>query len=175
MNPNHENVWANCLKFIEDNVSSQAFKTWFMPIKSVRLEQSVLTIQVPSQFFYEWLEEHYVDLLRKAIGKELGKESRLEYSIIMEQPSAGNSPYTVKVPTTNRAAVRNRSVNAPVDPAEVQIRNPFVIPGLKKLNIESNLNPNYSFENFIEGDCNRLARSAGFAVAEKPGGTANWH
>lgn len=172
MNQNHENVWANCLKFIGDNVSSQAFKTWFLPIKSVRLEEEVLTIQVPSQFFYEWLEEHYVDLLRKSIGKELGKESRLEYSIIMEQPASGNSPYTVKVPTTSRAAVRNRSVNMPVDPAEVTIRNPFVIPGLKKLNIESNLNPNYSFENFVEGDCNRLARSAGFAVAEKPGGTA---
>jgi chromosomal replication initiator protein len=172
MNHNHENVWANCLQFIKDNVSSQAYKTWFVPIKSVRLEQSVLTIQVPSQFFYEWLEEHYVDLLRKAIGKELGKESRLEYSIIMEQPVAGNSPYTVKVPTTNRSVVRNRSVSVPVDPAEVPIRNPFVIPGLKKLNIESNLNPNYSFDNFIEGDCNRLARSAGFAVAEKPGGTA---
>ncbi|MDG2425450.1 MAG: chromosomal replication initiator protein DnaA [Flavobacteriales bacterium] len=172
MNHNHENVWANCLQFIKDNVSSQAYKTWFIPIKSVRLEQSVLTIQVPSQFFYEWLEEHYVDLLRKAIGKELGKESRLEYSIIMEQPVAGNSPYTVKVPTTNRSAVRNRSVSVPVDPAEAPIRNPFVIPGLKKLNIESNLNPNYSFDNFIEGDCNRLARSAGFAVAEKPGGTA---
>lgn len=172
MNHNHENVWANCLQFIKDNVSSQAYKTWFIPIKSVRLEKSVLTIQVPSQFFYEWLEEHYVDLLRKAIGKELGKESRLEYSIIMEQPVAGNSPYTVRVPTTNRSVVRNRSVSVPVDPTESPIRNPFVIPGLKKLNIESNLNPNYSFDNFIEGDCNRLARSAGFAVAEKPGGTA---
>ena len=84
MNLNHESVWANCLSFIEDNVSAQAFKTWFIPIKSVKLEESVLTIQVPSQFFYEWLEEHYVDLLRKAIGKELGKEARLEYSIIME-------------------------------------------------------------------------------------------
>ena len=74
MNLNHESVWANCLSFIEDNVSAQAFKTWFIPIKAVKLEDAVLTIQVPSQFFYEWLEEHYVDLLRKAIGKELGKE-----------------------------------------------------------------------------------------------------
>ena len=76
MNLNHESVWANCLSFIEDNVSAQAFKTWFIPIKAVKLEEAVLTIQVPSQFFYEWLEEHYVDLLRKSIGKELGKEAR---------------------------------------------------------------------------------------------------
>ena len=52
------------------------------------------------------------------------------------------------------------------------IRNPFIIPGLKKVNVDSQLNPNYSFNNFIEGDCNRLARSAGFAVAKSPGGTA---
>ncbi|MDG1380995.1 MAG: chromosomal replication initiator protein DnaA, partial [Flavobacteriales bacterium] len=172
MNLNHESVWANCLSFIEDNVSAQAFKTWFVPIKAVRLEEAVLTIQVPSQFFYEWLEEHYVDLLRKSIGKELGKEARLEYSIIMEQPVAGASPYTVKLPTSHNAAVRNRSVQMPMDATETPIKNPFVIPGLKKLNIDSNLNPKYSFENFIEGESNRLARSAGFAVAQKPGGTA---
>ena len=172
MNLNHESVWANCLSFIEDNVSSQAFKTWFVPIKAVKLEEAVLTIQVPSQFFYEWLEEHYVDLLRKSIGKELGKEARLEYSIIMEQSAAGASPYTVKLPTSHNAAVRNRSVQMPMDGAEAPIKNPFVIPGLKKLNIDSNLNPKYSFENFIEGESNRLARSAGFAVAQKPGGTA---
>jgi len=52
------------------------------------------------------------------------------------------------------------------------IRNPFIIPGLKKINVDSNLNPSYSFDNFIEGDSNRLARSAGFAVAKKPGGTS---
>jgi len=172
MNLNHESVWANCLSFIEDNVSAQAFKTWFVPIKAVKLEGAVLTIQVPSQFFYEWLEEHYIELLRKAIGKELGKEARLEYSIIMEQPAAGSSPYTVKVPTSHHAAVRNRSVQMPMDSSEAPIKNPFVIPGLKKLNIDSNLNPKYSFENFIEGESNRLARSAGFAVAQKPGGTA---
>ena len=129
MNLHHESVWANCLSFIEDNVSAQAFKTWFIPIKSVKLEESVLTIQVPSQFFYEWLEEHYVDLLRKAIGKELGKEARLEYSIIMEQPAAGTSPYTVKLPTSHNAAIRNRSVQMPMDSAEAPIKNPFVIPG----------------------------------------------
>ena len=141
MNLNHESVWANCLSFIEDNVSAQAFKTWFVPIKAVKLEGAVLTIQVPSQFFYEWLEEHYIELLRKAIGKELGKEARLEYSIIMEQPAAGTSPYTVKVPTSHHAAVRNRSVQMPMDASEAPIKNPFVIPGLKKLNIDSNLNP----------------------------------
>lgn len=150
----------------------QAFKTWFEPIKPVKLEKNVLTIQVPSQFFYEWLEEHYVPLLKKIIRKELGADGRLEYSIIMENNFDNANPYTVKVPTTNKKAIKNPSVAMPLDMSDSPIKNPFIIPGLRKLNIDSNLNPNYSFENFIEGDCNRLARSAGYAVAKKPGGTS---
>jgi chromosomal replication initiator protein len=171
MKKDHNQVWSNCLDIIKDNVSPQGFKTWFEPIKPVRLEDSVLTIQVPSQFFYEWLEEHYVTLLKKIIRKELGTEGRLEYSIIMENNSNA-SPYTIKVPTSNRKAVKNAVVTMPLDMGESPIKNPFIIPGLRKMQVDSNLNPNYSFDNFVEGDSNRLARSAGFAVANKPGGTA---
>lgn len=169
---NHDSVWDNCLKVIKDNVSLQSFKTWFQPIKPVKLKDSVLTIQVPSQFFYEWLEEHYIQLLKKTIRKELGEEGKLEYSIVMENTSQNSNPYTVKIPTTNKRALKNAPVSMPIDLGSNPIKNPFVIPGLRKVNVDSNLNPNYSFENFVEGDCNRLARSAGFAVAQKPGGTA---
>ncbi|MEO6902562.1 MAG: chromosomal replication initiator protein DnaA [Bacteroidia bacterium] len=166
-------VWENCLEIIKDNVSTQSFKTWFEPIKPIKLSLSVLTIQVPSQFFYEWLEEHYITLLKKTIKKELGNEGRLEYSIIMENNYTNSSkPYTVKVPTNGKKEIKNPSVNMPIDLNQNGIRNPFIIPGLKKVNVESQLNSNYSFENLVEGDCNRLARSAGFAVAKKPGGTA---
>ncbi|MFM7310104.1 MAG: chromosomal replication initiator protein DnaA [Flavobacteriales bacterium] len=172
MKKDHNQVWKSCLEIIRDNVSAQGFKTWFEPIKPVRLEDNVLTIQVPSQFFYEWLEEHYVTLLKKIIRKELGAEGRLEYSIIMENNQSNASPYTIKVPTSNRKAVKNAVVSMPLDLAESPIKNPFIIPGLRKMQVDSNLNPNYSFDNFVEGDCNRLARAAGFAVANKPGGTA---
>jgi chromosomal replication initiator protein len=172
MNKDHNQVWQNCVEIIKDNVSPQGFKTWFEPIKPVKLDNSVLTIQVPSQFFYEWLEEHYVTLLKKIIRKELGAEGRLEYSIIMENNYNSPGPFTIKVPTSNRKAIKNPPVPMPLDMGETQIKNPFIIPGLRKLNIDSNLNPNYSFDTLVEGDCNRLARSAGFAVANKPGGTA---
>ena len=166
-------VWESCLEIIKDNVSSQSFKTWFEPIKPVKLSSNVLTIQVPSQFFYEWLEEHYITLLKKTIKKELGAEGRLEYSIIMENNYSNSSkPYTVKVPTNSKKELKNPSVSTPIDLNQNSIRNPFIIPGLKKVNVESQLNSNYSFDNLVEGDCNRLARSAGFAVASKPGGTA---
>ena len=77
-----EKVWINCLEIIKDIVEWQHFKTWFEPIKSVKLEGKILTIEVPSQFFYEWLEEHYITLLRKTIRQQLGTEGRLEYSIV---------------------------------------------------------------------------------------------
>lgn len=173
MEKNYEIVWNKCLSIIKDNVSLQSFKTWFEPIKPIKLSKSVLTIQVPSQFFYEWLEEHYIGLLKKTIKKELGPQGRLEYSIVMENNINTSRPYTVKIPTTNLQATKNEPINMPVDiNSEKGIRNPFIIPGLKKVHVDSQLNPNYSFSNFIEGDCNRLARSAGFAVAKNPGGTA---
>jgi len=166
-----EQVWENCLNIIKDNVSPQNFKTWFEPIKPIRLENKVLTIEVPSQFVYEWLEEHYLDLLRKTIKHELGTQGRLEYSIVMENAYNNAQPYTVKFPAKSSNSLKNASVAMPLD-ISTTIRNPFIIPGLKKLDVDSQLNPSYSFDNFIEGDCNRLARSAGYAVAGKPGGTS---
>ncbi len=168
----HEGVWESCLKLIKDNISLQAFKTWFEPIVPIKLENNILTIQVPSHFFYEWLEEHYIQLLRKVVKKEIGNEGSLEYSIIMENNSNSSSPYTVKMPTNNTSSLKNAPINMPINTNEKQIRNPFIIPGLKKVNIESNLIASHTFENFVEGECNRLARASGYAVANKPGGTA---
>lgn len=168
----HESVWEACLAVIKDNVSIQSFKTWFEPISPISLKNNVLTIQVPSQFFYEWLEEHYINLLKKTIKKEIGPEGKLEYSIIMENNFGSTKPYSVKMPTSDRNATKNPSMNIPVEIGTKSIKNPFIIPGLKKVVVDSQLKPNYSFETFVEGDSNRLARSAGFAVAHKPGGTA---
>lgn len=165
-------IWNDCLEIIKDNVSAQSFKTWFEPIKPVELKGTVLTIQVPSQFFYEWLEEHYVSLLRKTIKRELGTSARLEYRIVVENSSNGSTPSTVDYPNYNSGNNSNPDVGFPYFLTGNQIKNPFVIPGLKKINIDSQLNANYNFDSFVEGDCNRLARSAGYAVAQKPGGTA---
>jgi len=169
----HERIWNNCLNVIKDNVPSISFRTWFEPIVPLKLENDVLTIQVPSPFFYEYLEEQYIDILRKVIKKELGPEAKLEYNVVMQNNSYNNSkPYTVKFPAKNSREIKNKPVSVPLDASENSIRNPFVIPGLKKLDIDPRLNPENSFDNFIEGECNRLARSAGFAVSKNPGGTA---
>jgi chromosomal replication initiator protein len=175
MKKSHTETWNNCLSIIKDNIPYQNFKTWFEPIKPVKLKDNILTIQVPSQFFYEWLEEHYVAILKKTLRKELGADGRLEYSIVMDNSYGGNAPVTVKAPMTNKKATKNPQVSMPIDlnkGSHKDIPNPFIIPGLKKINIQSQLNENYSFENFIEGECNRLARSAGYAVSNNPGKTA---
>ncbi|RLD86051.1 MAG: chromosomal replication initiator protein DnaA [Bacteroidetes bacterium] len=173
MKKKHVEVWDNILAVIKDNIPLQSFQTWFVPIVPLKLESNILTIQVPSHFFYEWLEEHYINLLKKTIKKELGATGRLEYSIIVENSNYGRGGHSVKYPTSNKKAVQNRPVNMPINLGQSnEIPNPFIIPGLKKIKVESQLVDSYSFDNFVEGDCNRLSRSAGWAVSENPGKTA---
>jgi len=217
-----ENVWSECLEIIRDNVSRQSYRTWFSPLKALRLEEDGsflrLTIQLPSRFYFEWLEEHYFGLLRKTITKVLGANGRLFYDIVIEQDDqdAGfdgtvmqlparqpaNEPQPLQAvgrdsgsqsdsgrglgsgsrgfgappaPLTPQAPQRHGGFGAPqgggVSPSS-SISNPFVIPGIQKIQVESHLNPNYTFDRFIEGDCNRLARSASVAIAQQPGGTS---
>ncbi|MBX2985797.1 MAG: chromosomal replication initiator protein DnaA [Bacteroidia bacterium] len=168
---NHEGAWAKCLKIFRDNLTPQSFKTWFEPISPIKLENKILTIQVPSQFFYEWIEEHYVDLLQKTLRKVLGPGAKLEYNIIVENSNASKIPYTVNLPTSKQNKNTSNEVNMPLE-VIAEIKNPFVIPGIKRLNINSQLQSRYNFDNFIEGECNRLARSAGFSIAQQPGETA---
>lgn len=165
-------VWNNCLVFINDNIQPQAFKTWFEPIKPVKLSDNALSIQVPSKFFYEWLEEHYVKLLKVALTKELGDTAKLVYVIRMENTYGNKEPFTEKIPSANRGSMGSQEMDVPIKSKNPQLKNPFIIPGIRNIKIESQLNPNYNFDNFLEGDSNRLARSAGMAVAHKPGGTS---
>jgi chromosomal replication initiator protein len=167
-----QSVWSNCLAFIKDNIQPQAYKTWFEPIQAVKLSSNALSIQVPSKFFYEWLEEHYVKILKVSLTKELGPDAKLVYVIKMENTYGNKQPFTEKIPSSNRSALKSQDVDVPLNNKSPELRNPFIIPGIRNVKIESQLNPSYSFENFLEGDSNRLARNAGIAVANKPGGTS---
>ncbi len=161
-------VWNNCLQLIKQHIGEQSYKTWFLPIEPVKLENSVLTIQVPSQFFYEWLEEHYVTLLRRAIDVELGPEGRLEYSVIVDRGNEANKPYTINLPNGKTKKNGQQNGNSRYN----DYTSPFALKTVEDIHQESNCNPQYTFDTYIEGDCNRLARSAGFAVAQKPGITS---
>lgn len=159
-------VWNECLRVIEQHVNEQSFSTWFRPINPVKLEGSSLTIQVPSQFFYEWLEDNYVQVLKLAIKSTLGQNGRLEYAVVVDKGNSSNQPYVVSYPQGNNAGKKPA-------PSPVEVRTPFEMQSLDAdMLTQSNLNPTYTFSTYIEGDCNRLARSAGFAVATKPGITS---
>lgn len=178
MEKNYKTVWEECLAFIKDNLvgkeNEKAFSTWFEPIVPVKLEGSTLTIQVPSQFFYEWLEENYLGLLKEAIRLSLGNQACLQYSIVMDT-SLTESPLLTQVPSTGRQTTVNRPKDIPANINHGEqhgILNPFVIPGIQKVRINSQLSGSYTLDNFIEGECNRLARAGGYAVADNPGTTA---
>lgn len=196
--------WQECLDIIRKRVNAQKFSAWFEPVKPLRMEGKTLTIQVPSQFWYEWLEEHYYSILRSTITKVIGKDGKLQYSIKVENRPSGEqeasdradaqqaqqqlSPAKPHVPPGHQNGQQyRRGSSSPSGNGEStahgrsqagggipsyrpnQIQNPFVIPGIQKRQLNSNLNAKYVFDRFIEGDCNRLARSAAMAIAEKPG------
>lgn len=148
-------IWNECLAIIKDNVNPLSFKTWFEPIVPLKVEGKQLTIQVPSQFFYEWLEEHYYSLIKKTLTKVLGEGAKLVYSVVMEN-SSPDSKTTINLPPAQKPSYQ---------PA-IQVKNTY------EQSFESNLNPRYTFDNFVKGDCNQLARAAALAVANNPGGTS---
>ena len=176
MNKDHALVWDSCLQTIRKTVSPQSFKTWFEPIKPVKLDGVSLTIQVPNKFFYEWLEEHYVAPIKQAIRQELGDRGRLEYQILSGVATqASGSTHTYNSQNTPPSVSKVKEANDTQTPGNLDvdaIKNPFVIPGIRRIKIDPQLNTNYTFDNFVEGDCNRLARNAGIAISRKPGGTA---
>ena len=174
----YKRVWAECLEVIKDTLGPEnrkAFETWFVPIVPLQLDGSTLTVQVPTPYFYEWIEDNYIDILRRVIRMQLGPNGMLKYSIVMDQ-TIPTQPVKTTLPSQNNPrSTKNPMTSMPVnigDGSAREIPNPFVIPGMKKVRVNSQLSPNYTLENFVEGDCNRLARSAGYAVAEKPGTTS---
>jgi len=141
-NSNPQIAWDNCLEIIKKGISSQSYQTWFTPIVPVKLDSKALTIQVPSHFFYEWLEEHYPDTIRTALSQVLGDGAEPVYTIV-------------------RQSVENR----------FETFTPKKFSGTY-MGDDTQLNSRYTFDNFVEGKCNQFAKAASLAVAEAPGKTS---
>ena len=159
--PKHIQVWNNCLSIIKDVIPESQFDTWFEPIKAVSFDGNTFTIEVPSEFFREYLDEHFIDFIGKALTRVLGIRANLVYKVTHAKDTS------LTYPQQNNPELKNKSV--PFPQKEGVIINPFVIPGLEQLNIDPQLNPNYTFSNFVEGECNRLGRTAGLSIAKNPG------
>lgn len=160
MDTNHVELWDRCLQVIKDNVSEPAYKTWFKPIIPLKYENKTLTVEVPSQFFYEFIEEHYVDLLRSVLHKEIGEGAKLMYSVLTDK----TNHIPTQIPSENRPMTPRR----PADGAGT----PFAAPVQAAQSLDPRLFPQYRFDNFIEGDSNKLPRTIAEEVALHPAKTA---
>ena len=83
----HYELWNSCLNIIKDNVNEASFNTWFAPIVPVKFENKIFVLQVPSQFFVEYIEEKYIDLLRMTLTRVAGNGTRLEYRVLIDKTS----------------------------------------------------------------------------------------
>lgn len=164
-NSSHIRIWNNCLKMISDIIPSASFRTWLEPIKPIALKDSTFIIEVPSDFFREYIEENFIDYIGKALKKEIGENAKLVYNVKVTNKDA------FTVPHQDKHDIKNKPIPFPRTDDRGNI-NPFIIPGLQQLNIDPQLNPNYCFNNFIEGDCNKLGRAAGLTIADNPGKNA---
>ena len=143
-----DEIWRNCLANIKRNVSPMSYNTWFLPIKPLNINNSTLKILLPSQFFWEWIDEHYNSLIHSTITSVIGPDAKLAYIISDE--------------------TENEQVPDPVQVSK-KIEKPEQI---KKPEFETFINPRYTFDNFIKGEGNQLARAAAGAIGDNPGGTS---
>ena len=162
----HIDVWDNCLRIIEQIVDSRKFETWFQPIRPVSIVDSTLTVEVPSDFFREYIEGAYKDLLRLALRRAVGAEAKLFYLVRPVQ----NNNQGMLLPAQQASTPVNNAVSITTYQPSGN-PSPFVFPGVQRLKINPRLNPVYCFGNLVEGECNRLGVNAGKSIAMAPGKT----
>ncbi len=132
-------AWNACLEIIKNKVTEKGFDTWFLPVRPLALENDVLRLLLPNQACYEQLEGHYVDILAEALTTVIGENAQLEYQI-------------------------SQKISMDSTPAKQEPVKPFI-----RQTFDSNLNEEYTFDNFVEGDCNRMSKAAAISIAERPG------
>jgi len=162
----HIAVWNNCLQIIENNIDPQQFSTWFKPIRPVSMEGAQLVVEVPSDFFREYIEGAYKDLLRLALRRAVGAEAKLFYLVRPVQ----NNNQGMLLPAQQASTPVNNAVSITTYQPSGN-PSPFVFPGVQRLKINPRLNPVYCFGNLVEGECNRLGVNAGKSIAMAPGKT----
>ena len=160
MNNNFDILWSNCLNVIKDNIPEPAFNTWFAPIVPLNYEDNVLTIQVPSQFFYEYLEDKYLDIIQQTLYREIGEGTILNYRILVETES------------NTVVEMRGESKSFTGTDKKISAKVPSPFDRVETSEFESQINKKYKFNNFFEGESNRLTRTAAEAVANNPAKTA---
>ncbi|MCQ2341255.1 MAG: chromosomal replication initiator protein DnaA [Paludibacteraceae bacterium] len=145
-------LWLKCAEILRDNLKPSEYNTWFASVEAIELNDHCLVLRVRSQFVAEYIEENYINLLSKTIRRVFGNETTLEYRVLIDSTSGATSAF-------------------PSD-GETQASYNALMMGPQPLhNWDTQLNSNYTFQNFIQGETNKLARAAGVAIAKEPGKT----
>ena len=160
---NLKEMWNNCLQVIKDNVPPKSFDTWFAPIEPIKYENNTLFIGVPTHFFYEMLDGPFLNIMRKALEKGIGKGTQLQYKVMVIKEDES----TIEVKGSGR------STDIPVRPIENGNKAPNPMQATAPQDLDSHLIPNYTFNNFIKGTSNELSRTVGETVAKDPAKTFN--
>jgi chromosomal replication initiator protein len=149
-----DSAWRPILDDLQQSLPSQAYHTWFEPLKAFHSPDKQLVVEVPSRFYFEWIEGHYAKLLDHVIEMRLGHSDALQYTVAQSNGvSFEPEPFPATAPpATSRGTNGNTQTNG--------------------IDLKNGLNPRYTFDQFIEGPPNRFARAASLAVAESPGGTS---
>ncbi|WP_417016567.1 chromosomal replication initiator protein DnaA [Alistipes sp.] len=156
----YSDTWQHCLDRIKAQTSEEEFRMWFQPIVPLEFDGTTLRLRVPNESYVRQIEKNYIPFLKPIISQLYGQQTRLHYAV--PRATASTVPVNADADTTaiKRYITQTDTAN---------IKNPFAIPGIKPIRIDPQLNPNLTFATFIEGECNRLARSAGMSVAVNPG------
>jgi chromosomal replication initiator protein len=141
----HDEVWEKSLEIIRQNINPRSYQTWFAPLKPIAISENTLTLGVPNKFFCEWLDNHYLTLVQNAVAQVSGQSVKVIYKVIDQRPFSPYSDNAVKEHLTNLKE--------------------------ETLQLNTNLNTHYTFENFVIGDGSRFAQAAASAVADAPGST----
>ncbi len=182
MNENLVIIWEKCLQFMRDNLNAaednsdlkkleNSFDLLFDKVQPVSLVDNNLTLIVPSDFYKEYIEDNYLSLLSAALKKYIGKGVKLWYQVMENKPAGKQKPATVNVKGKSVPTPKVQET-MPQNFASGKIVNPFVVPGIQKVNIESNLRADFSFDNYVEGECNKFASTVAKSIAKRPGATA---
>jgi chromosomal replication initiator protein len=144
------------VQIIKDHIGGLSFKTWFEPIIPIDFNTYILTVKIPNDFSWEYIEVHYNTLLKKALLHSIGEKAKLVYIIDDKNSNEliESEKNTVKLKTVRPVLSQEKSIQ--VDSS----------------NFETHLNEKFSFDNFIKGEGNQLARAAAYAGANSPGGTS---
>ncbi len=156
----YDDLWQNCLVRIKEQTSEDEFTKWFKPLVPIDFDGVTLQLRVPNESYVYHIERNYLTFLKPILYQLFGMKTRLRY--VMPRVEAPVAPTTADNTAIGKFIAQTDTAN---------IKNPFILPGIRKAVIDPQLNPNYTFETFVEGECNRLARSAGMAIAVGPGTT----